>query len=66
MAKLVAKQKVEMEALAQRGVRGKSELELRRATETERRMFRFRNIVMVRKQEGIAGSRGAACRFTGL
>lgn len=51
MAKLVAKQKVEMEALAQRGVRGKSELELRRATETERRMFRFRNIVMVRKQE---------------
>ena len=45
LSKLVAKQRLEMEALSARGVRGRDELELRQATETERRTFRFRNVV---------------------
>ena len=45
LSKLVAKQRLEMDALAARGVRGRDELELRQATETERRTFRFRNVV---------------------
>jgi hypothetical protein len=45
MSKLVAKQGVEMEALQSRGFRGRDELDLKRMTETERRMQRFRNVV---------------------
>ena len=48
MVRFQAKQQQEAEALLQRGARGRDELELRRVNETERRMFRFRNIVMVR------------------
>jgi len=46
VAKYTAKQQQEMEALLQRGARGRDELELRRVSETERRTYRFRNIVM--------------------
>jgi hypothetical protein len=50
MSKLVAKQGVEMEALQSRGFRGRDELDLKRMTETERRMQRFRNVVSVGHQ----------------
>lgn len=48
IAKFNTKQKQEFEALLQRGARGRDELELRRIAETERRMFRFRNVIAVR------------------
>lgn len=48
IAKLMAKQQLEIEALSIRGVRGRDELELRRASDTEKRTFRFRNVVTVR------------------
>ena len=48
MVKSQAKQQQEAEALLQRGARGRDELELRRVNETERRSYRFRNIVAVR------------------
>jgi hypothetical protein len=47
MVKFQAKQQQEAEALLQRGARGRDELELRRVNETERRTYRFRNIVAV-------------------
>ncbi len=50
MSKLASKQALEADVLAARGVRGRDELELRRATEVERRVFRFRNVVMVRER----------------
>jgi len=46
VTKFSAKQQQEFEALLQRGARGRDELELRRVAETERRTYRFRNIVM--------------------
>lgn len=52
VAKFTAKQQQEFEALLQRGARGRDELELKRAAETERRNYRFRNIVMVGGGDG--------------
>ena len=49
VAKVMARQRLEADALTSRGVRGRDELELRRATETEKRTYRFRNVVMVRR-----------------
>jgi len=45
MAKLLSKQQVELEALMQRGARGRNNLELKRSSEAERRVYRFRNVV---------------------
>lgn len=50
VAKLTAKQQLEIEALSTRGLRGRDELELRRASDAEKRTFRFRNVVTVREQ----------------
>lgn len=47
VTKFHAKQKQELEALLQRGSRGRDELELKRAAEVERRLYRYRNTLAV-------------------
>mmetsp|Transcript_9940 Transcript_9940/g.27037 ORF Transcript_9940/g.27037 Transcript_9940/m.27037 type:complete len:437 (+) Transcript_9940:117-1427(+) len=46
LAKLTAKQQVEMEALLQRGARGRDELEIKRLSEFEKKTLRFKNVIM--------------------
>lgn len=45
--KLLNKQQQELEALTQRGARGRAELEIHRLEETERRRQRYKNVVSV-------------------
>mmetsp|Transcript_11125 Transcript_11125/g.19420 ORF Transcript_11125/g.19420 Transcript_11125/m.19420 type:complete len:389 (-) Transcript_11125:875-2041(-) len=45
VSKFTSKQQQEFGSLLQRAARGRDELELRRISESERRMFRYRNVV---------------------
>lgn len=56
LAKFAAKQKQELEALLQRGARGRDEFQLRRVTETERRLYRFRNVITVSDGGGVSAA----------